>query len=335
VPQFQRALLERLEAQPGIMAASFVHPLPFGGGQEASVYWVEGQEPFDDLAIVDYTVVSEGYFESMGIPLLQGREFTRADRHDTEPVVVVSQSLADQFPDGKAVGARMKLGGAAEAPYPWLRVVGVVPDVKRTDLVNPARPEMYVHVAQGGYTSLSTSRLVVRVADGMAPTDAVPAIRASLADMDPDVPLENIQSMSDLLADATSRVRFTARLVLGFAVLSLLITALGLYSAVSYAATSRRRELAVRVALGASSGEVLGTVLGETATALVGGLLLGAGGAYLTSGLLRGLVYGVAPFEPISLLAAVGILCATVLLAAQGPARTTLRMDPARVLARD
>ncbi|MGD2067478.1 MAG: ABC transporter permease, partial [Gemmatimonadota bacterium] len=335
VPRFHRALVERLENEPDLAAAAAAYPLPFGGSQESSVYWIDGQAPFDELALVDYTVVSEGYFRALGIPLLRGRGFARADRHGSQPVVVVSASLAERFPHGEALGRRMKLGGAPDAPYPWLRVVGVVPDVKRTDLIQPARPEMYVHVSQGGYTSLSTSRLVVRVAEDRGPGSVVSTVRAALAELDPDIPLEDVRPMEALLAEATSRVRFTTRLVAGFTMLALLITVLGLYSAVSYAATSRRRELAVRVALGASSGEVLRTVLGESLAALLVGLGIGAVGVYLTSGLLRGLVYGVPPFEPVSLLAAAAVLCGAVVLAAQGPARTALRIAPARVLARD
>ncbi|HZD04361.1 MAG TPA: ABC transporter permease, partial [Longimicrobiales bacterium] len=315
--------------------AAMGRPIPFGGAQESTVYSIDGREAPEALELVDYTAVTEGYFRAMGIPLLQGRGFTTTDRHDSQPVVVVSASLAAQFPGGQALGRRMKLGHPVNTPYPWLRVVGVVPDVKRTDLIQPARPEMYVHVSQGGYTSLATSRLVVRVADGLDPARAASTIRATVAAMDPDVPVEDVRPLTDLLSDSMSRIRFTARLVMGFSALSLLITALGLYSAISYTATTRRREMALRVALGASSGKVLGSVLGETVAALAAGLLLGAVGAWLASGLLRRMVAGAAPLDLLSFLAAAGLLCGTALLAVQGPARSVFRLDPARLLSRD
>lgn len=335
VPRFQRTFIQRLSAQPGVEAAAVAYPLPFGGGQESSVYWIDGMEAPDQMPLADYTVVSEGYFRTMGISLLEGRGFTSADRHTSEPVVVVSRSLAAQFPGGRALGARMKLGGRADAPYPWLRVVGVVDDVKRDDLTGPARPEMYVHMSQGGYTSLSTMRLVVRTADGLDPAAATATVRSVLREMDSAIPLERVRPMSRLLAASTSRARYTARLVLAFSALALLITALGLYSSIAYAVATRRRELAVRVAVGASASRVLRTVLGESAAALAAGIVLGCVGAYLASGLLRGLVFGVHPFEPLSLLAAAVVLCVAVLAAAQGPARASLRGDTARLLSRD
>lgn len=335
VPQFHRQLIERLSRRPGIVEAAVANPLPFSGGEESSVYWVEGMAKPDHMDIVDYTVVSEGYFEAMGIPLVAGREFNASDHHDGEQVVIVSASLAKLFPDGKALGGRMKLGGAPEAPYPWLRVVGVVPDVKRVDLTSPAHPEMYVHESQGGYTSLSTTRLVVRVADGIDVTSTAATVRSAVAELDPNVPVPRMEPMSDLPAASMSRTRFAARLVLGFSFLGLLITALGLYSAISYAVTTRRRELALRTAVGATSRQVLGSVLTETLTALVAGVGVGGVAMYLGSGLLNGVVYGVAPFEPVSLAVAAGLLCVTVLVAALGPARVALGMDPARVLSQD
>lgn len=335
VPRFQRALIRELGARPGVEVAAVANPLPFSGGQESSVYWIEGMDKPDQMPLADYTVVSEGYFRAMRIPVLQGRGFSGDDRHGSEPVVVVSRSLAERFPGGRALGARMKLGGAPDAPYPWLRVVGVVGDVKRDDLAGAARPEMYVHMSQGGYTSMSTMRLVVRTAGGLEPGTAAAAVRDVLETMDPDVPLERAAPMADLLADATSRARYTARLVLIFSALALLITALGLYSAIAYAVETRRRELAVRVAVGASSWRILATVLGETAFALAGGLVVGGAGAYLASGLLQGLVFGVTPFELPSLAVAGAILSLTVLAAAQGPARASLRADAARVLSRE
>lgn len=335
VPRFHRRLIENLRRRSGIEAAAVANPLPFSGGEESSVYWVEGMDKPDHIDLVDYTVVSEGYFKAMGIPLLAGREFSAADHHDGEQVVIVSESLAKLFPGGKALGGRMKLGGAPEAPYPWLRVVGVVPDVKRVDLTTPAHPEMYVHESQGGYTSLSTVRLVVRVADGIDITSAASTVRSAVAELDPNVPVPRMEPMSDLLAASMSRTRFAARLVLGFSFLALLITALGLYSAISYAVTTRRRELALRAAVGATSTQVLRSVMTETLGALVAGVVVGGVAVYLGSGLLKGVVFGVAAFEPLSLALAAGVLCATVMVAALGPARVALGMDPAKVLSQD
>lgn len=335
VPQFHRQLIARLRQRPGIVEAAVANPLPFSGGAESSVYWVEGMEKPETLDVVDYTVVSEGYFRTMGIPLLEGRGFTAQDHHDGEQVVVVSASLAKLFPKGEALGGRMKLGGAPEAPYPWLRVVGVVPDVKRMDLTSPAHAEMYVHESQGGYTSLSTTRLVVRVGDGIDPMTAASTVRATVAELDPSLPVQRLEPMSSLLADSMSRTRFAARLVLGFSFLALLITALGLYSAISYAVTTRRRELALRAAVGATSAQVLAAVLRETLGSLLAGVVLGGVAVYLGSGLLEGVVFGVAPFEPLSLVLAATVLCATVMVAALGPARVALGMDPARVLSMD
>lgn len=332
VPRFQQELVARLRERPGVVDAAFAHPLPFAGTQEASVFWIDGMDPPESSPLAEYTVVSEHYFATMGIPILEGREFTAAERFDSEPVAVVSESLAALFPGRRAVGGLLKLGGRPDAPYPWLRVVGVVPDVRRTELTKPARPEMYVHVSQGGYTSMETTRLVVRVPDGAAPASAAATVRSVLGEMDPDVPLESVASMEELLADAMARSRFTAQLMAAFAALALFITALGLYSAVSYAVTTRSRELAVRKAIGASESRVLREVLTETAVSVALGLSLGIVGVLATARLLETVVFGVTPTEPASLSGAVGLVCATTVIAALGPARRCLSQDPVRVL---
>jgi hypothetical protein len=335
VPTFQRRLIQGLKALPEIDAAAFANPLPFSGGQEASVFWADGMEPQTQAPMTEYTVITEDYFGAMGIALLEGREFDGSETFDSEPVAIVSRSLAAQFPDGQALDRRIKLGGAEEAPYPWMRVVGVVADVKRTDLAGDARPELYVPISQGGYTSQSTSRLVVRAAKGVRPVGLLGAIRTVLAELDPNVPLDNVAPMTDLVAGAAARSRFTASLTVGFSLLALLITALGLYSVISFGAATRRRELAVRTAMGATGRGVALTVLADTLRAVAVGLALGALGMGLAARTLEGLVFGVAPLSPSALAGAALLLCVTVLLAAQGPVRACMRLDPARILSRD
>jgi predicted permease len=335
VPRFQRAVVQRLQQQPGIAAAAFGNPLPFAGTQESSVFWIDGMADPDEIPLTEYTVITEGYFAAMGIPLLAGREFTAAERHDGEPVAIVSESLAAMFPDGRALGGRIKLGGALESPYPWLRVVGVVADVKRSSLVAPGRPEMYVHISQGGYTSQSTSRLVVRAAEDGSPRAAMAAVRTVIHEMDPSLPVVSLAPMSDLLLDATARSWFTAQLTVGFSIIALVITALGLYSVISYSVTTRRRELALRSAIGASAPAVLREMLRETLVALAAGLAAGAAGVVLSARLLEGMVFDVDPARPQAILLAAALLAITALVAAQGPARRCLREDPVRLLSGD
>ncbi len=335
VPAFLRALAARLQALPEVADAGVVTPLPFGGQQEASVFWIDGMTRPQTAGppFTEYTAVSEGYFAAMGIPLLEGRGFTADDRFDGPPVAVVSRSLADLFPGGRALGGRIKLGGAPKSPYPWLEVVGVVPDVRRTDLAGPPRPEMYVHVSQGWYASMATATLVVRRRTAGPPSALAPLVRATLADLDPDVPLDAVEPMDAILARAVSRERFTTQLLTGFAVASLLIAALGLYTVVSDSVTLRRRELAVRAAVGASGRRVMGTVLREAFATLGVGLALGVGGLAVAEPVLRRVVVGVEPLSGATLLAAVGLLTVATVLAALGPVRRSLRLDPARVLA--
>ena len=335
VPRFQRQVIQGLEARAGIVAAAFADPLPFSGTQEASVFWAEGMEDSTEPPFTEYTVVTEDYFRAMGVPVLEGREFDSGESATSEPVAVVSQSLAAQFPDGRALGSRIKLGGRPEAPYPWLRVVGVVPDVKRTELTTPARPEMYVHIAQGGYSPQSTARLVVRVRDGLAPEAALSTMQAVVAELDPDVPVNAPATMRDLMASAAARTSFTASLTVAFSLLALLITAMGLYSVISFTAATRRRELALRTVMGATGTDIATSVLGETLHALAVGVAVGVVGALLSARILTSLVFGVSPLEPLSVLFAVAVLGSVVALAAQGPVRACLRLDPARILSRE
>ncbi len=335
VPRFQRQVVQGLEARPGIAAAAFADPLPFSGTQEASVFWAEGMADPAEPPFTEYTVVTEDYFRAMGIRVIEGREFDGGESATSEPVAVVSQSLAAQFPVGRALGSRIKLGGRPDAPYPWLRVVGVVADVKRTDLTTPARPEMYVHIAQGGYSPQSTARLVVRVKDGLTPETALATMRAVVSELDPDVPVNAPASMRSLMANAAARARFTASLTVAFSLLALLITAMGLYSVISFSAATRRRELALRTVMGATGASIATSVLRETLRALALGLAAGVAGALLSARALTSLVFGVSPLEPLSLVFSVAVLSVVVALAAQGPVRACLRLDPARILSRD
>ena len=334
VPRFQRQVLQHLEALPGIEAAAFANPLPFDGGQEAGPFWAEDMEAAEP-PMTEYTVVTEDYFRAMGVPLLQGREFDGTETHDSEPVAVVSRSLADQFPDGQALGRRIKLGGAPQSPYPWMRVVGVVGDVRRTDLTEPGRPELYVPVAQGGYSPQSTARLVVRVAGGADPRAALAAMRSVVRELDPNVAVDAPRGMPDLVAGAAARNRFGATLTVGFSALALLITALGLYSVISFGAATRRRELALRTVMGATGAQIASSVLRDTLRAAAWGTGLGLLGTVAASRALRSLVFGVSPLEPLSVLVALAALAAVVALAAQGPVRACLRIDPARILSED
>ena len=208
--------------------------------------------------------------------------------------------------------------------------------MKRMDLTSPAHAEMYVHETQGGYTSLGTARLVVRV--GTTATDrrtAAATVRAAVAELDPTLPVERIEPMADLLADSMSRTRFAARLVLAFSFLALLTTALGLYSAISYAATTRRRELALRMAVGATLGQVLRRRAGGDFTRARGGCRARvrrrcARRPASSSGRVRRRA-----FRAVRAGVGGGRASATVLAAAHGPVRRTLGLDPARVLSGD
>jgi len=329
-------LLRRLVAEvsrlPGVTAAGLVNALPLTPGRQDLAMAVEGR-PFradgtDPLA--DYRVVSTGYFAAMGIAVRQGRVFTDDDATDRYTPLVISEGLARRlFPDGgDPVGQRLRFGPTA----PWMPIIGVVADAKNRSLTEDPRPELYVP-GLGSWSTLAfrTEITLVARARGDAAGLAGP-IRRIVAEAAPDVATYNLASLEEIVRDATARMTTATRLMSGYAVAALLLALAGTYAVLSYLVTQRRRELAVRMALGAAPRVIVTLVARESARLVGVGVVAGLLGAAAFARLLAGLLYGVGSLHLGVVLGVVASAGAAGLMAALLPARRAARVDPSHVL---
>jgi putative ABC transport system permease protein len=330
---FVRAAAERLGALPGVRAAGAGSTLPLASpiGMEQVPVAADGQPLPEDREArgAHLTAATPGYFDALRVPVRRGRGIAAADDARGEPVAVVNEAFARQFfagrdPVGRTVRYRTGRGARGEQVR---RVVGVVADVRQRDLAAPARPALFVPHAQAPTGAL---HFVVRTAGD--PARALPAVRRALAALAPSTPVTEATTLDALVADALRERVFLLRLLGTFAGAALVLAAVGVYAALSERAAERRRELGVRVALGATAGEVARLVVGDGARVAALGLAMGAA-AYLVGGrLLAAQLYGVGPRDPLTLAGGAAVLGAAALAACWLPARRAARVDPAAVL---
>jgi ABC-type antimicrobial peptide transport system permease subunit len=275
-------------------------------------------------------VVSHGYFAAMGIPLLKGRLFTDDDATSTLTPLVISRGLEKLlFPNGEdPLGRRLRFGPAS----PWMPIVGVVEDAKNRSVTEPSRPEFYTP-GLGSYSFLavrSELTIVARVR-GNASALAAP-LNPVVRETAPDIATYNLASLDDVIQAARARVTTATQLMSGYAVVALLLAVAGTYALLAYLVSQRHHEIAIRFALGATTGDVV-RLIGQECLQLVGyGILLGLVGAAITSRLLAGLLYGVGALDPIVTGAVMVVAAIAGIAAAIVPARRATRVDPGLAL---
>ncbi len=316
---------QQVAAVPGVVSVATASAGPlFGGGDGATPYAPEGREEAGELPSVRWYDVGPGYFRTLGVPVVEGREITDADGLDVAPVAVVNQAMARAaWPDASAVGRRVRLPDL-EMEFD---VVGVVADVQPLTPGAVAPAEIYWSNRQMGRPA---TFFLVR-ADG----DAAALSRAvtdALLSVDPDLSLGTPRPLASQEARSLVRPRFQALVILAFALAALVLSAVGVYAVVSYGVARRVREMGIRMALGASSPEVLSLVLRSNLAVTLVGVGLGALGALLAGRLLRGVIHGVGPADPVSLGGAVLALLALAFGATLVPALRATRADPLRAI---
>ena len=322
------ALIEQLEALPGVESASLVSdiPLTFGGG--AIFYTAEGGRVFDATTRPRAYVhrVSPGFFQTMDVPILYGRTFDASEVVADSASVIVSERVAERFwPGQNPIGKRLKRG-ALEADTPWLNIVGVVPEIKYRALPdNPtADPDLYFPV-----DDRSVQAVMLRTT--VEPESVANSIRATLREISPDIVVYNMAPMADRVTAMTSRARFTTWLMGLFAGAALLLAVIGIYGVMSYLVAQRTREFGIRLALGAKPQAILGLVFREGLKLVSVGLVIGVGVAVLLTQSLESQLFGVSTLD-VSALAAVMVLATTTLLACLVPAFRATRVDPNNAL---
>ncbi len=326
----QSEILERARRLPGVASAAAILSLPIDPGITGDLKFTiagravdEGSEP-----TAGYQLASDGYFATMGIPVLRGRAFTAADGPHDAPVVVVSKAFADRFfPHEDALGQRISWGGPGGEGFAWSTIVGVVGNVKLGGLDAEPRIETYRPMAQA---PLPFMTLVLKTT--VPPASLAGPLRRAVMEVSPSQPVERIRTMEQILHESLARRRFTMLMLCVFAGLALTLAAVGLYGVMSFSVAQRSREIGVRMALGATSVRVHGLVFREAARLLGAGLLAGLAGTLVLGRLLAGLLYRVTPADPVALAAGTMIVTAATLAAAWIPAHRATRTDPMAVL---
>jgi predicted permease len=315
-------VLHRTRSVPGIAAAGISDVLPLDGDRSWQVSG-KGQvyeKSHHPEAFI--RVVSDGYFEALGIPLKLGREFTESDRASSEPVVMVNETLARTlWPGLDAVGQIMTQDGGR-------RVVGVVADVHHGGPERLGGSEMYLPMRQTG--DYAAMELVVRTA--LPPDSLAAGIRMTLRPIDPNLPISEFQTLQELVDKAVSPRRFLVILLTGFAGFALLLVSLGIYALISYSVNQRTREIGICMALGASSGRVQREVLTKTLRLALTGVALGTLGSFALGKWIESLLFGTTPTDPAVFSGVSLLLCVVALVAAYVPARRASRIDPMQAL---
>ena len=335
--RFLDASLDDIRALPGVSAAGIGKPLPLSGAQQATVFTPEGELPAllpGALSpIAQYTVASPGMLRALGATVLAGRDFSAADRTESLPVVIVNEAMANWiWPGTSALGRRVRVGRPDEqaAMWPWMTVVGVVSNMKRYTLTETPRPEMIVPYTQNPYVTFGTMQFVVR--SNLETSAAIRAIQRAVASADPAIPIAHVRTIDDLVATSASNARFATLFMASFGIVALVLTIVGVYGVIGYGVVQRRQEFGVRRALGAGPRDVLWLIVRE-------GLNLGAAGVAAGLALtvaaafgLRHLLFGISPFDPITLGTSIAVVVAVTVAASIIPAAAAARIEPRAAL---
>jgi putative ABC transport system permease protein len=323
--RFYEEMLRRVAAVPGVRGAALTSNLPLANEGGTGTPQIVGRStPASELTEAHLRTVSANYFEVLGLPVVKGRAFAERDDAMAPSVLLVNKTFAERvFPGEDAVGHRVTFKFTGERP---LEIVGVVGDEKVTSLDARTTPVIYFHARQ---SPDSSAALVLRT-DASDPLALAPSVRAEVRALDPEVPVFAVQTLEQMVAGSRAAFmrRYPAYLTGVFACVALLLALVGIYGVVSYAVAQRTHEIAVRVALGARTRDVLRLVLGHGLLLALGGIALGAAGALALTRLISGLLFGVSAADPTVYGLVALLLAAVTLLACLVPARRATKVDP-------
>jgi putative ABC transport system permease protein len=331
VRAFNSELLERVRAIPGVEDAAVSTGLPPMNFENGQPFRVEGRDPAAPSAsgVANYQVISAAYFHTLGLAVLKGRGFTEDDRQGSTPVVIVNRKLAEKFfAAGDPLGKRLLISelvpGRNEPSEPVaLEIIGVVNDLKNSRVNEPTNPEIYIPYLQAPWSS---EYLVVR---SRSETESlVTAVRKALSAVDPDLPLTGVSTMDERFSSSLAGGRVVVALMVIFAFMALSMGSVGLYGVISYSATQRTTEFALRLALGAPQREILRLVASGALRLLLIGGALGMALALGMARLLSGMIFGVSPYDPATFATVTLVLLGVVLTASYLPARRAIKVDP-------
>ncbi|HYC33867.1 MAG TPA: FtsX-like permease family protein, partial [Gemmatimonadales bacterium] len=324
---FYRRLVDEVRAIPGVQAVAAAEAVPMTGGGGSFGFAIQGRPApaVQEWPIASMNNATPEYFRTMGIPLLRGRSLEPRDDHKVTDVAVVNETMARRFwPNASPVGARITF--EADMKH-WIEIVGVVGDVRDRELGRAAEPQVYVAHAQWGSPAMT---LVVRTAGD--PLELLRPVQTAARKLDPDIPVAEARTMEQALETSLTSQKVRTAIFGAFATLALLLAAVGIYGIMAYLVTQREREIALRMALGASRSEVVSRVIGQSVRLAIPGLVLGVAGALASARVLAGFLYEVRPLDPATLGAVPLAVTLLVSAAALVPARRAARTEPMAVL---
>ena len=328
LPMFYGILLERIRALPGVVAAGASSTDPFrqfGFSNNVTPEDRAAAAPPSGLLQASWRSITPGFFEAMAIPLLSGRPFGAADRAGSQRAVIVSRQLAEQlWPGQDAIGKRVYWGGTTGTPR---TVIGVAGDFQDVHLGQPPPPMLLVP-----HTQASVPAMTILVRTGLSGSAIAPALRAAVRELDAGMPVPEIHEVASSRTSAAATARFNTALVGAFAAIALVLAVTGVYAMLAFSVEERRRELAVRLALGAGARDIVRLVLGGGLMLAAVGTAIGAVAAVAATRVMRSLLFDVAPTDPATFAAAAVVLLAAAALACYLPARRAGRLDPLIVL---
>ncbi len=320
---FYTQLIEKVAALPGVQAAGAAMVTPLSGNDFVLGFRIEGRPPYPAGSEPDtnYYSVTPGYFKAMGIPLLRGRLFTERDTKDAPRVIIINETMAKRFfPGEDPIGKRLHV---TMGPVLYREIVGIVGDVKHYSLDQEAKAQTYEPYAQQPFSGMT---LVARTSGD--PAGLSSAIRGEVLKIDKELPISNVKTLEQYLSTSIAQQRFSVLLLGIFAAVAMALACVGIYGVLSYSVTQRRREIGVRMALGAARRDVLRLVVGHAMLLTLIGVAIGLGAAFALTRVMSTLLFGVSATDPMTFGLIALLLIAVALLAALVPARRATKVDP-------
>jgi predicted permease len=339
---FNRELIRRLQHLPGVKSAGFTEFLPANGGFSSSAFVVEGYvpPPGSDMNFAIFSFVEGDYLQAVGVPLLAGRFFTPADTANSLPVAIVNHNLAQRYwPGANPLGKRFRIG-TPESPTVWLSVVGEIGDMKPNSPDEPDREQWYQPVSQAKMSigSLASPEAVfgnngyIAIRTMAQPDLMTSSLRSTVHSIDPQLALTQVQTMEQAISDSEAPRRFNTGVISAFAMVAVLLAALGIYGVIAFSAALRVQEMAIRMALGSQRSGILGLVFLSAVKLALAGCAIGLIATAAASRLLDSLLFAISPFDPVVLSLAAVFVLALAIVASLLPAIRAASVDPISAL---
>ena len=323
---FHQRALERVSRLPGVQHAAFVWGTPLTGNDWPATVEIEGHpvvKPSDRFAL-PLRAVTPGYFALLGLAIVDGRDIRDTDKNGAPSVAVVNQAFASRyFPNTATIGKKLWIGG----PDRPTEIVGVAGDGRTSDLTQSPTPEIYLSLWQA--TAFSKDLVVRTAADARA---VIASVRAELRAVDPTVAVEHVKTLDEIRTDSLASRIFAGQLLVGFSVVGTLLTVVGVYGVLALSVASRRKEIAIRTAIGADRGAIRNLVVGEGLRLVAGGIVVGIVGALVVSRALQSFLFEVGPADPLTIVTAGLLFTSVTLIACWAPSRRAAAVDPIEAL---